>query len=81
MSRSGRQHHRHASGANHFGRVLSRGDWSPGADQFVFTAKRPPMHRRGPCCGGAERRPLRRRSVTYPFIKDIAARLGVRWCR
>lgn len=56
---------------------LSRGDWSPGADQFVFTANgrqciaaalAAVVPSGGRC--GVE-------ALTYPFIKDIAARLGV----
>lgn len=56
---------------------LSRGDWSPGADQFVFTASgrqciaaalAAVVPSGGRC--GVE-------ALTYPFIKDIAARLGV----
>ena len=56
---------------------LSRGDWSPRADQFVFTANgrqciaaalAAVVPSGGRC--GVE-------ALTYPFIKDIAARLGV----
>src|SRR6195952_1292918 len=56
---------------------LSRGDWSPAADQFVFTASgrqciaaalAAVVPSGGRC--GVE-------ALTYPFIKDIAARLGV----
>ncbi|SDN31627.1 PLP-dependent aminotransferase family protein [Afipia sp. GAS231] len=56
---------------------LARGDWSPGADQFVFTANgrqciaaalAAVVPSGGRC--GVE-------ALTYPFIKDIAARLGV----
>jgi DNA-binding transcriptional MocR family regulator len=56
---------------------LSRGDWSPAADQFVFTANgrqciaaalAAVVPSGGRC--GVE-------ALTYPFIKDIAARLGV----
>jgi len=56
---------------------LSRGDWSPGTDQFVFTANgrqciaaalAAVVPSGGRC--GVE-------ALTYPFIKDIAARLGV----
>ena len=56
---------------------LSRGDWSPRADQFVYTANgrqciaaalAAVVPSGGRC--GVE-------ALTYPFIKDIAARLGV----
>jgi DNA-binding transcriptional MocR family regulator len=56
---------------------LARGDWSPAADQFVFTANgrqciaaalAAVVPSGGRC--GVE-------ALTYPFIKDIAARLGV----
>lgn len=56
---------------------LARGDWKPAADQFVFTAN-------GRQCiaaalaavvpGGGR---CGVEALTYPFIKDIAARLGV----
>jgi len=56
---------------------LSRGDWTPGADQFVFTAggrqciaaALAAMVPSGGRCGVE--------ALTYPFIKDIAARMGV----
>lgn len=56
---------------------LSRGDWKPAADQFVFTgsgrqciaAALAAMVPSGGRCGVE--------ALTYPFIKDIAARLGV----
>src|SRR3954462_11604763 len=56
---------------------LARGDWSPAADQLVFTASgrqciaaalAAVVPSGGRC--GVE-------ALTYPFIKDIAARLGV----
>lgn len=56
---------------------LARDGWSPGADQFVFTANGrqciaaalAAMVPAGGRCGVE--------ALTYPFIKDIAARLGV----
>ena len=56
---------------------LSREDWSPAADQLVFTANGrqciaaalAAMVPSGGRCGVE--------ALTYPFIKDIAARLGV----
>ena len=56
---------------------LSREDWSPAPDQFVFTANGrqciaaalAAMVPSGGRCGVE--------ALTYPFIKDIAARLGV----
>jgi DNA-binding transcriptional MocR family regulator len=56
---------------------LARGDWSPRPDQFVFTAS----GRQSIAAALAAVVPIGGRcgveALTYPFIKDIAARLGV----